>query len=80
MLQVFDSHKIRSSYVLHIWTIFIVKWYLDKDRNMLKFEFKIWLYTNYTVENWDTMALNECLPIILKQTQPHIVSTNLSMI
>ena len=54
----------------------MLKWYLDKDRNMLKFlipcltEYKI-----YTVENWNAYPL-----YILIQAKPFIVSTNLSML
>ena len=29
--------------------------YAEKDRNVVKFEFRIWLNTKYTVENWGTM-------------------------
>ena len=41
MLSVLDFHEIWSNYSKHIWAVFMLKWYLDKDRNMLKFEFQI---------------------------------------
>ena len=30
----------------------MLKWYLDKNRNAFKFDFRIWLNTKYTVEYW----------------------------
>ena len=34
----------------------MLMWYIDKDYNVLKFEFQIWLNTKYTVENLGGMA------------------------
>ena len=34
----------------------MLKWYLDKDRNMLKFEFQTLLNAKCIVETWDTMT------------------------
>ena len=56
VLPVLDFHEICSIYSLHTWTVFMLKWYLDKDLNVLKFEFHIRLNTKYTVENLGTMA------------------------
>ena len=40
----------------YIWVVFMLKWNLDKARNMLKFEFQLWLNVESTVENWGSMA------------------------
>ena len=34
MLPVLNFHEISSAYFKHMWTIFLLKWYLDKDRKM----------------------------------------------
>ena len=41
MLPVFDFHEIWLTYSNHIWTVFMLKLYLDKDPNMIKCEFEI---------------------------------------
>ena len=56
----------------------MLKWYLDKDWSMFKFEFQI--RRNKLLKIGITWHKNECLPTILIQTNPYIVSTNLSMI
>ena len=40
MLQVLDFHEIWSTYFKHKWTAFMLEWYLDKDRKMLKLNSK----------------------------------------
>ena len=50
MLPVLDFRKIWSNYFKYIWTVFVLKWYLDTDQNMLKLYFQIWRYTKQTVE------------------------------
>ena len=41
MSPVPDFHEIWSKYSQHIWTVFMLKWYLDKDCKVLKSEFQI---------------------------------------
>ena len=41
MLPVLDFHEIWSTYSKHIWTVFMLKLYLDKDHSVLKNEFQI---------------------------------------
>ena len=51
ILMKFDQH------IFNIYgQFFMLKWYSDKDCNMLKFEFQNRLNTKLTVENWGTMA------------------------
>ena len=50
--------------------------YHDKDRNVLKFLFQIWLQ----LKIGEPYHENECPPTILIQTKPFIVSTKLSKI
>ena len=41
LLPVLDFHEVESTSSGHIWTVFVLKWNLDKDENMLHFELKI---------------------------------------
>ena len=34
MLPVLEFHEILSTYSQHIWKVYMLKWYLDKDRNV----------------------------------------------
>ena len=52
MLPVLEFYEIWSTYSLHIWIVYMLKWYLDKERNV----FQISLNTKYTVENWGTIT------------------------
>ena len=59
----------------------MLKLYHDKDRNVL--DFLIPNLTEYKIHSWILgyhVIKDECLPTILIQTKPFIVSTNLSMI
>ena len=51
MIPVLDFHESWSAYSKHIWIVFMLKWYLDKYRNVLKFEFQILSLNTKTVEN-----------------------------
>ena len=37
MLPVLEFREIWSTYSYHIWIVFMLKWYLDIDRNVFKF-------------------------------------------
>ena len=40
MLPALDFHENLSTYFKHVWTVFILKWYLDKNRKMVKLKSK----------------------------------------
>ena len=50
MLPVLKFHEILSAYFKHMWTIFMLKWYLDKDRKMEKLKSKFDLIQNMQVK------------------------------
>ena len=79
MFLVLEFHEIRSTSSKYIWTVFVLKWNLDKDGNILNFEFQVLGNIKHTVEILGYHEKNECPPTILIQTKPFIVSTNLSM-
>ena len=58
----------------------MLKWYLDKDRNMLKFYSEFDRIQNIPLKIGVPCHKNECPPTILIQSKPLIVSRNLSMI
>ena len=58
----------------------MLKWYLDKDYNVSKFELQIRLNTNIQLNIGVLWHKNECSPTILIQTKPFIVSMKVSMI
>ena len=40
------------SFFLHIWTVFVLKWYLDKDRNMLELNAEFGRIQNIQLKYW----------------------------
>ena len=50
MFLVLDLHEIRSTSSKYIWTVFVLKWNLDKDGNILNFEFQVLGNIKHTVE------------------------------
>ena len=40
MLPALDFHEILSIYFEYMWKIFMLKWYLDKNRNIVKLKSK----------------------------------------
>ena len=59
--------------------LFVMELYLDNARIMLKSELLTGRNAKHTVEYWRTVTNNKRSPSILLQTEPFIVSTNLSM-
>ena len=58
----------------------MLKRYLDKDRNMLNFNFKFDGIQNIQLKFGIPCHKNECPSTILIHTKPFIVKTNLSML
>ena len=41
MLPVLDFDEILPTYFKRMWTVFVLKWYLDKDPNIVKLKSKV---------------------------------------
>ena len=75
MLPVLNFHEILSAYFKHMWTIFMLKWYLDKDRKMEKLKSKFDLIQNMQMK-YGGMVKQKRMPPHYPRTKKAIHSIN----
>ena len=56
MLPVFKVNEIWSTYCLHRWTVFVLKWYLDKGQIMVKLNSEFDKISNMQLKYGDTVT------------------------